>query len=92
MQCSGRCLIGRGANCSIAFRASRAPPRDEFYIADEAFLTGTAAEVTPIRELDDRTIGLGKPGDITKRVQHIFFETVKGKNKKYKKWLTYLSA
>lgn len=65
--------------------------RDEFYIADEAFLTGTAAEVTPVRELDDRPIGTGKPGKITKKIQKIFFETVKGKNKKYKKWLTYLS-
>jgi branched-chain amino acid aminotransferase len=66
--------------------------RDEFYIADESFMTGTAAEVTPIRELDDRVIGSGKPGEVTKRLQHIFFETVKGKNKKYKKWLTYLPA
>jgi len=64
--------------------------RDEFYIADESFMTGTAAEVTPIRELDDRTIGTGKPGEITKRLQHIFFESVKGKNNKYKNWLTYL--
>ena len=64
--------------------------RDEFYIADEAFLTGTAAEVTPVRELDDRAIGTGKPGKITKTIQKIFFDTVQGKNKKYKKWLTYL--
>jgi branched-chain amino acid aminotransferase len=62
--------------------------RDEIYIADEAFFTGTAAEVTPIRELDGRTIGNGRPGKITKRLQSIFFDTVKGKNKKYKSWLT----
>lgn len=64
--------------------------RDEFYIADEAFLTGTAAEVTPVRELDDRTIGEGKPGPLTKKIQKIFFDTVKGKNRKYKKWLTFV--
>lgn len=64
--------------------------RDEFYIADEALLTGTAAEVTPVRELDDRTIGEGKPGPLTKKIQKIFFDTVKGKNRKYKKWLTFV--
>ncbi len=62
--------------------------RDELYIADEAFLTGTAAEVTPIKEADGRIIGTGKPGDITKKLQSLFFEIVKGKNKKYKSWLT----
>jgi branched-chain amino acid aminotransferase len=62
--------------------------RDEMYIADEAFFTGTAAEITPIRELDGRVIGLGKPGRITKKLQSIFFDIVKGKNKKYKSWLT----
>lgn len=62
--------------------------RDEVYIADEAFFTGTAAEVTPIREFDNRVIGSGKPGKITKRLQSIFFDIVKGRNEKYKKWLT----
>lgn len=62
--------------------------RDELYIADEAFFTGTAAEVTPIREVDGRTIGAGKPGEITKKVQSIFFDAVKGRNKKYKSWIT----
>jgi len=62
--------------------------RDEVYIADEAFFTGTAAEVTPIRALDNRVIGSGKPGPITKRLQSIFFDIVKGKNKKYESWLT----
>jgi len=52
--------------------------RDELYVADEIFLTGTAAEITPIRELDDRTIGPGKPGPITKKVQKEYFEIVKG--------------
>lgn len=63
--------------------------RDEVYIADEAFFTGTAAEVTPIREVDGRVIGEGKPGKITRTLQGIFFEAVKGKNKKYDSWLTY---
>lgn len=62
--------------------------RDEVYIADEAFFTGTAAEVTPIRELDGRTIGDGKKGKITKKLQSIFFDIVRGRNKKYAKWLT----
>jgi branched-chain amino acid aminotransferase len=62
--------------------------RDELYIADEAFFTGTAAEVTPIRESDGRIIGNGKPGGMTRKLQSIFFDVVKGKNKRYKSWLT----
>jgi len=62
--------------------------RDELYIADEAFFTGTAAEVTPIREVDGRTIGSGQRGKITKKIQSIFFDIVKGKNKKYESLLT----
>ena len=62
--------------------------RDEFYIADEAFFTGTAAEVTPIRELDNRTIGSGSRGPITTRLQALFFETVSGRNAAHKSWLT----
>jgi branched-chain amino acid aminotransferase len=62
--------------------------RDELYIAEEAFFTGTAAEVTPIREVDGRVIGNGKLGKITKRLQSIFFDIVRGKNKKYDSWLT----
>jgi len=61
--------------------------RDEIYLADEVFLTGTAAEITPIRELDDRTIGAGKPGAITKKIQETFFAIVRGGNEKYKDWL-----
>jgi branched-chain amino acid aminotransferase len=64
--------------------------RDEVYIADEAFFTGTAAEVTPIRELDNRTLGIGKAGPITKKLQSAFFDIVKGKDKKYDSWLTYI--
>lgn len=62
--------------------------RDEMYIADEAFFTGTAAEVTPIREIDNRKIGAGSRGKITKKLQTIFFDVVKGKNRKYNHWLT----
>ncbi|MEW6213979.1 MAG: branched-chain amino acid transaminase [Nitrospirota bacterium] len=62
--------------------------RDELYIADEAFFTGTAAEVTPIREVDGRTIGNGMPGKITKKFQSLFFDIVRGRNKKYESWLT----
>jgi len=64
--------------------------RDEMYCADEAFFTGTAAEVTPIRELDDRQIGNGGRGPITEKIQNIFFDIVKGKNDKYHSWLTYV--
>jgi branched-chain amino acid aminotransferase len=64
--------------------------RDELYIADESFFTGTAAEITPIREVDDRTIGAGKMGPVTKRIQQAFFDVVYGRSKKYPEWLTYL--
>ena len=62
--------------------------RDDVYIADEAFFTGTAAEVTPIRELDSRVIGAGNRGPITTKIQKAFFDIVNGKSKKYKSWLT----
>ncbi len=61
--------------------------RDDFYLADEAFFTGTAAEVTPIRELDRRVIGTGKPGPITKALQTAFFDVVRGKSDKHSDWL-----
>ncbi|WP_066709055.1 branched-chain amino acid transaminase [Curvibacter delicatus] len=62
--------------------------RDEFYIADEAFFTGTAAEVTPIRELDRVEIGSGSRGPITEKIQNAFFDIVNGRNPKYAHWLT----
>ncbi|MEO0070100.1 MAG: branched-chain amino acid transaminase [candidate division WOR-3 bacterium] len=62
--------------------------RDELYIADEAFLTGTAAEITPVVSVDDRKIGNGKPGEITKQLQNIFFDIIRGRNKKYSHWLS----
>jgi branched-chain amino acid aminotransferase len=64
--------------------------RDELYTAHEAFFTGTAAELTPIREVDDRIIGHGKPGPVTKELQAAFFDIVKGKNPEYQEWLDYL--
>lgn len=64
--------------------------RDDLYIADEAFLTGTAAELTPIREVDNRVIGPGKPGPVTQKLQDAFFNIVQGREKQYKDWLTYL--
>ncbi|MES2181617.1 MAG: branched-chain amino acid transaminase [Pseudomonadota bacterium] len=62
--------------------------RDEVYSADEAFFTGTAAEVTPIRELDRRNIGEGKAGPVTKQLQKLFFDVVTGKSPKHADWLT----
>jgi branched-chain amino acid aminotransferase len=62
--------------------------RDEVYIADEAFFTGTAAEVTPIRELDGRVIGAGRRGPVTTQLQQLYFDTVMGRNPKHKNWLT----
>jgi branched-chain amino acid aminotransferase len=64
--------------------------RDEVYSADEAFFTGTAAEVTPIRELDNRTIGEGKRGPLTTQLQTLFFDCVTGRHPKHQDWLTYI--
>jgi len=64
--------------------------RDELYIADEAFLTGTASEITPIKEVDGRVIGKGKPGHISKKLQDLFFKIVSGEEKTYQSWLTYI--
>jgi len=62
--------------------------RDDVYLADEAFFTGTAAEVTPIRELDGRPIGPGHRGPVTERIQSRFFEVVSGRAERYRHWLT----
>jgi branched-chain amino acid aminotransferase len=64
--------------------------RDELYIADEVFMTGTAAELTPVREVDHRTIGGGKRGPVTKTLQDAFFDVVAGRNAKHQAWLTYV--
>ncbi len=65
--------------------------REEIYIAEEAFLTGTAAEVTPIREVDARIIGSGSRGEITEKLQSAYFDVVAGKNPDYIKYLTYIN-
>jgi branched-chain amino acid aminotransferase len=64
--------------------------RDELYIAEEIFFTGTAAEITPVREVDKRAIGIGKPGPLTMRLQRQFFDIVHGNDERFKEWLTYL--
>jgi branched-chain amino acid aminotransferase len=62
--------------------------RDEVYLADEAFFTGTAAEVTPIREVDGRVIGDGKRGPVTEKLQSLYFDVVHGRVERYNDWLT----
>ena len=64
--------------------------RDEIYCADEAFFTGTAAEITPIRELDNRQIGIGKRGPITEKIQSRFFACVNGQEAAHANWLSYI--
>jgi branched-chain amino acid aminotransferase len=61
--------------------------RDEMYIADEVFFTGTAAEITPVREVDDRRVGTGKPGPVTRRIQEKFFDIVHGRDALFRHWL-----
>jgi len=68
----------------------RAMTRDELYVADEVFLTGTAAEVTPIREIDRRSVGNGGRGPITAALQNAFFDVVAGRERKYERWLTHV--
>ena len=64
--------------------------RNQTYLADEVFFTGTAAEITPIREIDRHIIGSGKPGPITQKISEIFFNAVCGKDKRYEKWLSHI--
>jgi branched-chain amino acid aminotransferase len=68
----------------------RAITRDELYVADEVFLTGTAAEVTPIREIDRRQVGAGARGPVTALLQSAYFDAVTGRERKYERWLTHL--
>lgn len=65
-------------------------PRDALYIADEVFMTGTAAEVTPVREVDDRQVGLGRPGPITVKLQEAFGAALRGREPRYREWLYYV--
>lgn len=85
--------ITRDTICTIASDMKltvmeRRMTRDELYNADEAFLCGTAAEITPIAEVDMRKVGAGKPGPITQDIQARFFDIVTGKNSKYQSWIT----
>ena len=82
-----RAVIELAEGLGYTVRAKRLT-RDDIYIADECFFTGTAAEVTPIRELDSRVIGAGKAGPVTKKLQKAFFDVVTGKDKKHAHWLT----
>ncbi len=80
-------IIRLAADLGYEVRAKRLT-RDDVYLADEAFFTGTAAEVTPIRELDGRQIGEGKRGPLTTKLQALFFDVVNGRAEKYREWLT----
>jgi branched-chain amino acid aminotransferase len=64
--------------------------RTDLYLAQEAFLSGTAAEVVPIRAVDDRQVGTGRPGPITKKIQETYFATVRGEVDQYKDWLDHV--
>jgi branched-chain amino acid aminotransferase len=83
------CVIALAQDDGLTVKEERFS-RDELYLADEAFLTGTAAEVTPIREVDGRRIGPGHPGPITKKMQKDYFALVKGQNERHQNWLTYI--
>ena len=83
-------IIQIAANLGITIKY-KSIIRDELFIADELFFTGTAAEVTPIREIDGRIIGNGKRGPITEKLQAEFFKIVKGQNSDYSNWLTNVS-
>ncbi len=84
-----KCVLDLADDESITVKEQRFT-RDELYIADEAFFTGTAAEVTPIREVDGKKIGSGKPGEITKRLQERYFAVIKGEDEKFRHWLDYI--
>ncbi len=82
-------VIQLAADLGYAIDARRIT-RDDLYIADEVFFTGTAAEVTPIREVDGRTVGTGKRGPLTEKLQSMFFDVVNGRSDKYRHWLHYV--
>jgi branched-chain amino acid aminotransferase len=82
-----RTIVRLAEDMGLSVREKRIT-RDEVYIADEAFFTGTAAEVTPIREVDGRQIGDGRRGPITERLQARYFDVVYGRRKEYGEWLT----
>ncbi len=67
--------------------AERDVARAELYLADEVFLTGTAAELVPVREIDDHTIGSGEPGAVTREIQRVFDDALHGRDPRYAEWL-----
>jgi branched-chain amino acid aminotransferase len=77
--------IAHDLGYEVSFETMR---RDDLYLADEAFLTGTAAEVVPISSVDDRLVGDGKPGPITMAIQRSYFQAVRGERPQYEDWLT----
>ena len=77
--------LGRDLGLSVQ---AKPMTRDDVYLADEAFFSGTAAEITPIRELDGRVIGSGQRGPVTDKIQTAFFDAVNGRTPKYREWLT----
>ena len=81
------CVIKIAEDNNITVKEQRFT-RDELYISDEVFLSGTAAEITPVREVDNRKIGSGKPGKITRLIQKEYENIVKASSSKYAKWLT----
>jgi branched-chain amino acid aminotransferase len=80
-------IMELAADSGLTVREKRMS-RDEVYLADEAFFTGSAAEVTPIREVDNRIIGTGSRGPVTEQLQSLYFDVVHGRVDKYKDWLT----
>jgi branched-chain amino acid aminotransferase len=82
-------ILTLAANLGLNVKSKRLT-RDDVYTADEAFFTGTAAEVTPIRELDNRVIGAGQRGPVTEKLQTLFFDLVNGREEKHGEWLAYV--
>lgn len=84
-------ILALAADCGVDVVEKRLT-RDEVYVADEAFFTGTAAEVTPIREVDQRAIGTGRRGPVTERLQSMFFDCVNGRLAGHARWLEFVNA
>jgi branched-chain amino acid aminotransferase len=89
-------LAGITRDCVLRIARDRNVPvveqkftRDTMYLADELFMTGTAAEVTPVREVDNRRVGRGEPGPVTKGIQETYFRAVHGEEQRYREWLTF---
>jgi len=85
------CIISLAADMGMSV-IERNITRDQLYAADEVFLTGTAAEVVPVAEIDGRTLGNGKAGEITKKLKQEFFRTSRGSGEKYAEWLSYVDG